>query len=127
MASNEQIQATIDGYIDAYAQTDRAAFLALWAPDGVLEDPVGTPAHEGTDALGAFWDGARELADRIILKLDRAVIAGGEAAVTIEINAHMGESGLVMPAVDIMRFNDDGLLTSVRAYWDMSTATPLED
>ncbi|MEO6467691.1 MAG: nuclear transport factor 2 family protein [Acidimicrobiia bacterium] len=126
MASNEQIQATIDGYIDAYVQNNKAAFLALWAPDGVLEDPVGTPAHVGKDALGAFWDGARELADRIILKLDRAVIAGGEAAVTIEINAHMGEGGLAMPAVDIMRFNDDGLLTSVRAYWDMSTATPLE-
>lgn len=126
MASNEQIQATIDGYIDAYEQNDKAAFLALWATDGVLEDPVGTPAHMGKEALGAFWDGARELADRIVLKMDRAVIAGGEAAVTIEINAHMGESGIVMPAVDIMRFNDDGLLASVRAYWDMSTATPLE-
>ena len=125
MASNEQIQATVDRYIDAYAQNDKAAFLALWAPDGVLEDPVGTPAHVGPDALGAFWDGAREMADHIVLKLEKAVIAGGEAAVTIEINAHMGEGGLVMPAVDIMRFDDDGLLTSVRAYWDISTATPL--
>ena len=125
MASNEQIQATVDRYIGAYAQNDKAAFLALWAPDGVLEDPVGTPAHVGPDALGAFWDGAREMADHIVLKMDKAVIAGGEAAVIIEINAHMGESGLVMSAVDVMRFDDDGLLTSVRAYWDMSTASPL--
>lgn len=125
MASNDQIQATIDRYIDAYLQNDKDAFLALWASDGVLEDPVGTPAHVGTEALGAFWDGARELADRIVLKMERSVIAGGEAAVIIEINAHMGDAGLVMPAVDIMRFDDDGLLTSVRAYWDMSTATPL--
>ena len=125
MASNEQIQATVDRYIDAYAQNDKAAFLALWAPDGVLEDPVGTPAHVGPDAIGAFWDGAREMADHIVLKLDKTVIAGGEAAVIIEITAHMGESGLVMSAVDIMRFDHDGLLTSVRAYWDMSTATPL--
>ena len=126
MASNEQIQATIDRYIDAYLQNDKAAFLSLWAADGVLEDPVGTPAHIGPEALGAFWDGAREMADRIVLKLEKAVIAGGEAAVTIEINAHMGEGGLVMPAVDIMCFDDDGLLTSVRAYWDISTATPLD-
>ena len=125
MASNDQIQATIDRYIDAYLQNDKAAFLALWTSDGVLEDPVGTPAHVGSEALGAFWDGAREMADHILLKLEKAVIAGGEAAVIIEINAHMGEGGLVMPAVDIMRFDDDGLLTSVRAYWDISTATPL--
>lgn len=126
MVSNEQIQATIDRYIDAYVQNDKAAFLALWAPDGVLEDPVGTPAHVGPDAIGTFWDGARDLADRIVLKLDNALIAGGEAAVIIEINAHMGAGGLVIPAVDIMRFDDDGLLTSVRAYWDISTATPLQ-
>ena len=124
MASNDQIQATIDRYIDAYLQNDKAAFLALWTSDGVLEDPVGTPAHVGSEALGAFWDGARDMADHILLKLEKAVIAGGEAAVIIEINAHMGEGGLVMPAVDIMRFDDDGLLTSVRAYWDISTATP---
>ena len=78
------------------------------------------------DALSAFWDGAREMADRIVLKLEKALIAGGEAAVTIEINAHIGDGGLVIPAVDIMRFDDDGLLTSVRAYWDISTATPLD-
>ncbi len=125
MASNEQIQATVDGYVDAYARNDKDAFLALWASDGVLEDPVGTPTHVGTDALSAFWDSARELADRIILAPKQTLIAGGEAAVVIEINAHMGGGGLTMSAVDVMKFDDDGQLTSVRAYWDMTTATPL--
>lgn len=126
MASSEQIQATVDAYVDAYDRNDKAAFLALWAPDGVLEDPVGTPAHSGPDALGAFWDGARELADRIVLKPQSVLMAGGEAAVVIEINAHIGDGGLVMQAVDVMQFDDAGLLSSVRAYWDMTTATPLE-
>lgn len=126
MASNEHIQATVDAYVDAYGRNDKAAFLALWAPGGVLEDPVGTPSHSGPDALGAFWDSARELADRIVLKPQSVLIAGGEAAVIIEINAHIGEGGLVMQAVDVMQFDDAGLLTSVRAYWDMTTATPLE-
>ena len=125
MASADQIRATVDAYVDAYARNDKAAFLALWAPDGVLEDPVGTPAHVGVDALGAFWDGARELADRIVLKPKSTILAGGDAAVVIEINAHMGDGGLVMTAVDVMQFDDDARLTSVRAYWDMATATPL--
>ena len=125
MPTPEQIRTTVDAYVDAYAKNDKAAFLALWASDGVLEDPVGTPAHAGVDALGAFWDGARELADRIVLAPQDVIIAGGEAAVVIEINAHMGDAGLVMHAVDIMNFDDDGRLTSVRAYWDMASATPL--
>lgn len=125
MPSPEQVRATVDAYVDAYARNDKAAFLALWAPDGVLEDPVGTPAHQGIEALGAFWDGARELADRIELVPVAVIVTGDEAAMVFEIHAHMGDGGLLMQAVDVMRVDDEGRLLGVRAYWDMATATPL--
>ena len=125
MPSPEQLRATVDAYVDAYARNDKAAFLALWAPDGVLEDPVGTPAHQGIEALGAFWDGARELADRIELVPVAVIVTGDEAAMVFEIHAHIGDGGLLMQAVDVMRVDDDGRLLGVRAYWDMATATPL--
>ena len=126
MPSPEQIRATVDAYVDAYARNDKAAFLALWAPDGVLEDPVGTPVHQGTEALSAFWDGARELADQILLSPVAVIVAGDEAAMVFEIHAEIGDGGVVMQAVDVMRVDEDGRLASVRAYWDMTTATPLE-
>ena len=125
MPSPDQVRATVDAYVDAYARNDKAAFLALWAPDGVLEDPVGTPAHQGVEALGAFWDGARELADRIELVPVAVIVTGDEAAMVFEIHAHIGDGGLLMQAVDVMRVDDDGRLLSVRAYWDMAAATPL--
>ena len=125
MPTPEQVRATVDTYVDAYARNDKAAFLALWAPDGVLEDPVGTPAHQGVEALGAFWDGARELADRIELVPVAVIVTGDEAAMVFEIHAHIGDGGLLMQAVDVMRVDDDGRLLGVRAYWDMATATPL--
>ena len=125
MTSPEAIRATVDAYVSAYAANDRAAFLTLWAPDGKLEDPVGTPAHQGLEALGAFWDSTRELADRIVLKPQTITVAGSEAAMVMEINAHIGDGGMVLQAVDIMECNDAGQLQSVRAFWDMSTATPL--
>jgi len=125
MPTPEQVRATVDAYVDAYARNDKAAFLALWAPDGVLEDPVGTPAHQGIEALGAFWDGARELADRIELMPVAVIVTGDEAAMVFEIHAHIGDGGLLMQAVDVMRVDDDGRLLGVRAYWDMATATPL--
>jgi hypothetical protein len=37
----------------------------------------------------------------------------------------MGDGGLVMQAVDVMKIDDSGRLVSVRAYWDMADATPL--
>ena len=126
MPTAEQVRATVDAYVDAYARNDRAAFLALWAPEGVLEDPVGSPSHQGAEALGAFWDGARELADRIELAPVAVIVTGDEAAMVFEIHAHIGDGGLLMQAVDVMRVDDQGHLLSVRAYWDMATATPLE-
>ena len=126
MPTPEQIRATVDAYVDAYARNDKAAFLDLWAPDGVLEDPVGTPEHRGVEAIGTFWDGARAMADRIVLLPQSVVVAGSEAAMVFEINAHIGDGGMVIQAVDIMKIDDDGRLLSVRAYWDMATATPLE-
>jgi len=125
MPTPELVRATVDAYVDAYARNDKAAFLALWAPDGVLEDPVGTPAHPGIEALGAFWDGARELADRIELVPVAVIVTGDEAAMVFEIHARIGDGGLLMQAVDVMRVDDDGRLLGVRAYWDMATATPL--
>ena len=43
-----------------------------------------------------------------------------------DIRAHIGEGGMLIQAVDVMRMDDDGHLVEVRAYWDMTTATPLE-
>ncbi|MGZ6886656.1 MAG: nuclear transport factor 2 family protein [Acidimicrobiia bacterium] len=119
MATPEQIRAAVDVRVDAYARNDRDAFLALWAPDGVLEDPVGTPEHQGIEALGAFWDTARELADRIVLKPQQVIVAGSEAAMVFDIHAEVGGNEMVMHAVDVMRCDDDGRLVSVRAYWEM--------
>jgi steroid delta-isomerase len=126
MPTPEQVRAAVDAYVDAYARNDKAAFLALWAPDGVLEDPVGTPAHQGVEALGAFWDGARELADRIELSPRSVIVAGDEAAMVFDIRAHIGTGGMLIEAVDTMRIDDDGRLVSVRAYWDMAAASPVE-
>jgi outer membrane protein assembly factor BamA len=47
------------------------------------------------------------------------------ASMVFEIQAHMGDGGLVMQAVDVMKIDDAGRLLSVRAYWDMADATPL--
>ncbi len=52
-------------------------------------------------------------------------MASPEAAMVMEVNAHIGDGGPVIQAVEIMRCNDAGALESVRAFWDMAAATPL--
>jgi steroid delta-isomerase len=124
MPSPEQVQAAVDAYVAAYMANDRAAFLDAFADDGVIEDPVGTPAHVGREARGAFWDTVHQLTERMTFDVKDVVVCGDEAAMVFRIHAGAADAGIVIDAVDIFQVDDDGKIASMRAYWDMSRATP---
>jgi steroid delta-isomerase len=124
MPSPEQVRAAVDAYVAAYMNNDRNAFLDAFADDGMIIDPVGTPAHEGRAARGAFWDAAHQLAERITFDVKDVVVCGNEAALVFGIHARTGDGGVVIDAVDIFEVDDAGKITLMKAYWDMSRATP---
>jgi uncharacterized protein (TIGR02246 family) len=124
MPSPEQVQAAVDAYVAAYMENDRDAFLDAFADDGVIEDPVGTPSHAGRDARGAFWDTVHQLTERLIFDVKDVVVCGSEAAMVLRIHAGTADAGIVLDAVDIFQVDDDGKIASMRAYWNMSRATP---
>ena len=124
MPSPEQVKAAIDAYVAAYQENDRDAFLDAFATDGVIVDPVGTPAHAGREARGAFWDTVHQLTERMTFDVKDVTVCGNEAAMVFRIHASTGDAGIVLDAVDIFEIDDDGKISSMRAYWDMSRAVP---
>jgi steroid delta-isomerase len=118
----DQIRATCDAYVAAYRANDKDALLALYAEDCEWTDPVGTPTHHGRDGVAAFWDGARALADSIVLEPQDLTICGEEACFRIEIHATIGGNTMIMDAVDIFVFDDAGRIKVGKAYWDMAKA-----
>jgi steroid Delta-isomerase len=124
MPSPEQVQAAVEAYVAAYQTNDRNAFLDAFAIDGVIVDPVGTPPHAGREARGAFWDTVHQLTERMTFDVKDVVVCGSEAAMVFGIHASTGDAGIVLDAVDIFEVDDDGKISSMRAYWDMSRATP---
>jgi steroid Delta-isomerase len=124
MPSPEQVRAAVDAYVAAYGANDRDAFLDVFADDGVIVDPVGSPPHSGRDARGAFWDTVHQLTDRMAFDVKDVVVCGNEAAMVFCIHAGGGEGGIQMDAVDVFEVDDDGKVTLMKAYWDMSRAVP---
>jgi steroid delta-isomerase len=122
--SPEQVRAAVDAYVDAYNREDRDAFLAAFAGDGVIVDPVGTPAHEGVEARGGFWDSVHGLAERLELVPKDVIVCADEAVMVFSIHATSGGSTTVIDAVDVFHVDDDGRILSMRAYWDLSRAHP---
>jgi steroid Delta-isomerase len=124
MPSPEQVQAAVDAYVAAYGKNDRDAFLDAFADDGVIVDPVGTPPHAGREARGAFWDTVHQMTERMMFDVKDVVVCGSEAAMVFRVHAGTGDTEMVMDVVDIFEVDDDGKISSMRAYWDMSRATP---
>jgi steroid Delta-isomerase len=105
---------------------DKVAWLALFAEDAVVEDPIGPSpfcpdgqGHRGKEAIEAFFDtviGPNEVSFRI----EQSWAAGNEAANVGTITTRMPE-GLVVhtDGVFTYRVDDDGKVAALRAYWEM--------
>jgi steroid delta-isomerase len=122
MATPEQVRSVVDEYIAASNAGDRAAVLALFAPDAVWYDPVGQPPHAGLEGISAFYDQTRTMADHIEMKPSDVIVCGNEAAMVFEIHVTIGDGGMVMDAVETFEVNDDRKIIGMKAYWDMTRA-----
>lgn len=56
MHTADDLLAAVQGSPDAVAAHDRAAWVNLYARDGVVNDPVGSRPHRGKEAIERFYD-----------------------------------------------------------------------
>jgi steroid delta-isomerase len=102
-------------------ERDRSAWLALFAPDATLEDPVGGGRHEGIDAITAFYDSTISQVESFDYAIERSYVCGNEAAVVIRFAIEAAGMKLDMDAVNIYMASPDGdRLQSLRSWWDGS-------
>ena len=117
--SPETISKAIKAYFAALRAMDPKAWVATFAPDGVSYDPVGAPPTVGHDALGQFMTAIMAAFEKVGLTEDHVFIAGNGAAVKWT-GRGKGKNGrdVRFEGIDIFEFNDDGLIQTVRAYWN---------
>lgn len=105
---------------------DRAAWLALFARDAVVQDPVGPSAfdgaglgHHGPEAIAAFWDNV--IAPNPVQMQIHASYAGGNevANVITIVNAFPDGSCALVPGIAIYKVDDQGMVVSLRAFWEL--------
>ena len=127
-ADPADIRTTVDAYCAAFSNGDRDAYVALFAPDAWIEDPVGTPRHEGHEAIGGFFEQMSAMADSVELRRTGPVrIAAGEAAWPLQARPSIGGATMSVDIIDVMSFDDTGKITTMRAFWDPAEMRPAED
>jgi len=125
MPTPEQIRSVLDAYVDGYNRNDREAVVGLFATEGELIDPVGTPGHVGANAIRTFWDSVRSITEDIKLIPQETVVGGDEAVLVFAMEARSGGGGMRMTVIDVFEFDDDGKIARLKAYWDMEQGQPI--
>ncbi|MGW4356095.1 nuclear transport factor 2 family protein [Nocardia sp. NPDC004582] len=113
----------------------KAEWLALFADDARVEDPVGISpydpvgeGHAGHAAIGAFWDLAIE-PSRIEFTWSDSFACADEAAFTGTIRSTRPEVSVEVDLVAVYRVNADGKIIALRAFWELDRArvTPVSN
>ncbi|HEY0951675.1 nuclear transport factor 2 family protein [Nocardioides sp.] len=114
-ASRERIREVVDRYVELVGAGTADEIVALYAEDAVVEDPVGSEPRVGHGAIRDFYATLEGLDQATRLLAVR--IAGGEAAFHFEVATLADGVTYTLAPVDVMAFDDDGRITSMRAYW----------
>lgn len=114
---------------EAVIARDKDAWLAVFADDAIVEDPIGPShfdpegkGHRGRDAISAFWDKAIAPTDKIEFNFADTFQCGNEEANVGNIVITMGGHQVTAEGVFTYKADDAGKLVALRAYWELERA-----
>jgi steroid delta-isomerase len=114
----------------AVASGVKDEWLRLFAPDGVVEDPVGPSVfdpegkgHQGHDGIGRFWDMAIAGVQQFHFTVNDSFANGDSCANVGTITSILSDGTRIdTEGVFVYRVDAQGLITSLRAHWEFDRA-----
>lgn len=112
---------------DAVIRGDKAAWLANFAADGWIEDPVGPSifdeegnGHHGPQARAHFWDITIATMTRFVFEIRDSFVSGDECANVGTIHTTMANGWTASTdGVFVYKVDAAGKIVSLRAFWEM--------
>jgi len=110
---------------------DRTAWLSLFAPDAVVQDPVGPSpfdesggGHHGAAAIAAFYDAVIAPNESITFEIESSYLCGAEVADVGVIRTVLpgGRHVAVVHGVYTYRASETGQIAALRAFWEYDKA-----
>jgi len=114
-ADRDRILETIQSYIDLVGKGTADEVLALYADGATVEDPVGTDVRTTRESIREFYAAIEPLEQES--RLVTARVAEGQAAFQFELVTRVGEQTYTLAPIDVMTFDDNAKITTMRAFW----------
>jgi len=114
--SPDHIREAMRTYAKAMCDDDVETVMSLYADEASVEDPVGAPPISGREALRRFYAAALP---RLRVEITGPIrVAGSECAMPMVAEITTGEGKRYIDVIDVMKFDEAGRITSMRAYWN---------
>jgi steroid delta-isomerase len=114
---------------EAAMARDKEAWLALFADDAIVEDPIGPShfdpegnGHRGKEAIAAFYDKAIAPSE-LQFNFVETFQCGNEEANVGSIVITAAGYQVIADGVFTYRVDDEGKIVALRAYWELDRAT----
>ena len=104
--------AMVHKYVEAFEKQDLDIIREIYSSDALVEDPVGTDAHVGIDAVCAFYEGALKSGAKLALSGEPRCSSN---AIAFPFQVQM--PGITIDIIDVFEFNAEGKVNSMKAYW----------
>lgn len=116
MPLEQKIISVVNTYLESFGKKDLDAIMNLYAENCWIEDPVGTDRKIGHQALREFYQLGIDMGAKGTLESEIRV-AGNEAAFAFRMEIDTGDGIMTIRPIDIMEFNDEGKIVSMRAFF----------
>jgi steroid delta-isomerase len=123
MPSVEQMTQTVHRYLELVAGGSADDIADLYADDATVEDPVGGEVHIGRTAIRGFYANVENVKAKAELVTLR--VAGHEAAFHFRLTMDFGDNAIRIEPIDVMVFDSEGKIASMKAYWAQNDITPV--
>lgn len=107
---------------------DKDAWLALFADDAIVQDPIGPShfdpegkGHRGKEAIAAFFDKAIA-PSQLEFHFDKTYVCGDEEANVGHIEIVANGYRVTAEGVFTYRVDPEGKIAALRAYWELEKA-----
>jgi steroid Delta-isomerase len=113
----------IQNYFDVASALNGDTYAAQYTPDGVLYDPVGTPAFRGHKAISEWVSSFRPVFQSFGFEVLKTIVVSPTEAAAHWRGEGVTQDGrpVAFEGIGFFRFNDEGKLREVREYWDQAS------
>ena len=117
----EQVEAIVTEMFNKFAAFDAQGTANMFAPDGTIEDPVGTIPIQGTQAIIAYLESFPTILNEIRIQSFDVTVCGQETAIKWRLRFKTKTGNVFfVDGIGIVKVNENGKIQSDREFFDQA-------